>query len=197
MSCLTYFVHYAKKTILLFLTDNRSTNQIQMKNTCPFYTGHYSRKKKQRGGWEHTFLETPPGISRFFILPLESPDKTKFLETAQNCYNPWKFQDLNQEPLEIPHDFFLIIRENPNPWKFHLLFLQYIPLEIPYPPTPFPPVVFFLEQPTVLQVWRLYIQPPDLLLLLVFISSFISIANFKNFIQHDLKKRFLPWIFLF
>ena len=132
-----------KKTILLFLTDNRITNQIQMKNTCPFYTGHYSRKKKQRGGWEHTFLETPPGISRFFILPLESPDKTKFLETAQNCYNPWKFQDLKPRTPGNSTWFFL-----DHPWKSQ-------PLEIPltissiYTPgnsissNPLPPCCFF------------------------------------------------------
>ena len=72
-----------------------------------------------RGGWEHTFLETPPGISRFFILPLESPDKIKFLETAQNCYNPWKFQDLKPRTPGNSTWFFL-----DHPWKSQ-------PLEIP------------------------------------------------------------------
>ena len=57
-------------------------------------------------GWGHTFLQT---LSEIFTLPLEILGKA--LEIPQNCVTP----------LEIRHDFFLIIR-----WKLHIVFNKFL-----------------------------------------------------------------------
>ena len=125
-----------------------------------FEGGHvicYFQKKPNWGEWGLTMylIETPPGIIRF--TPRDSrQNKVSPLETSQNCVvnthlqnlkgrkpRPlWKFHmTFSWSLLEIPRSvssiqylnlpIFLI-----NLWKFHLLFLQYLPtpalLEIPY-----------------------------------------------------------------
>ena len=99
-----------------------------------------------------------------FAAPLEFLDfslcfrsyrenKLSSREILQNCvtllgnstfknHDPWKFHHfLLNTPVNF--SYFLI-----DPWNFHtMLFLQYIPLEIPYPKSPIFLFGFFLEQP--------------------------------------------------
>ena len=102
--------------------------------------------KKQTGGLRTYFIEKPPGIFHFFILPMEIPDKTKL--------TPWKFHKFLLDPLEISRPktktleirlyVFLINLENStsfliNPSRTlkipHAISL--LPLEIPYAQPPF------------------------------------------------------------
>ena len=102
--------------------------------------------KNQTGGLRTYFIETPPGIFHFFILPMEIPEKTKL--------TPWKFHKFLLDPLEISRPktktleirlyVFLINLENStsfliNPSRTlkipHAISL--LPLEIPYAQPPF------------------------------------------------------------
>ena len=72
-------------------------------------------------------LPTPPhGISHFFILPLEIPDKAKvnpwiFYKIVLDI--SWKFQSLIERPLEIPHlHDFLALAGHPCLPEFHFVF---------------------------------------------------------------------------
>ena len=75
----------------------------------------------------HTPHPPPPhGISHFFILPLEIPDKAKvnpwiFYKIVLDI--SWKFQSLIERPLEIPHlHDFLALAGHPCLPEFHFVF---------------------------------------------------------------------------
>ena len=97
-------------------------------------------EKCKLGGWGHTFLKKTLDFFGIFSVHLEIPDKTKL--------HPSKFGKLvyvtfvrnskakKPRPLEISHEFFLDSLGNStlfliNPWKFCMLFLEYL-LEILY-----------------------------------------------------------------
>ena len=98
---------------------------------------------------------------RFFILPLEIPDKKlhpqKLYKTVLHL-----LEFLRPRLLEIPHDFFLITPVSfmfflINPWKLYLLFLQYFwKLRILNPPTC---LVFFWNSPME-NAFIIYETPP-------------------------------------
>ena len=57
------------------------------------------------GGWQYTFLKSPPGNFRFFALPQEILEKKAF--TPGNSENlrdtPWKSQSQKPRPIVILH----------------------------------------------------------------------------------------------
>ena len=89
------------------------------------------RKKNQTGRVEDILFWESPGISLFFSLPLEIPDKTKL--------NPWKFHKIASYPLEIPRTK----AKTPGNFIFYLLWypLKFHFLNLTLPP----PVCSFLE----------------------------------------------------
>ena len=73
-------------------------------------------EEKNGAGLRTYFLENPPGIFHLFTLPQEFPDKSKLypwklFKTVLHL--PWKFQDQQPRPLEIPHAISLISLEIP------------------------------------------------------------------------------------
>ena len=90
---------------------------------------------------------------------------------------------LKPGPLEIPHDFFLIIPGNSmllliNTQEIHQLFLQ--PPEVPYPQ---PPFGFFLEQP------NMYIHFQLQLLSICYKYRYLLGHCLKKSIQKSKKKK--------
>ena len=86
----------------------------------------YSRKKLTGG------LKTCL-ILCFLLYPWKFQTKQSFSprNSTKLCYTTQKFKGLKPRPLEIVDNFFLIILGNftsllIKPWKFYLLFLQYL-----------------------------------------------------------------------
>ena len=89
--------------------------------------GLFQKKKKLTGGLR-TYL-----ILCFFLYPWKFQTKQSFSprNSTKLRYTTQKFKGLKPRPLEILHNFFLIILGNSTlflikPWKFYLLFLQYL-----------------------------------------------------------------------
>ena len=112
------------------------TNLYVMCNTLTYWaipekkwTGHGGR------GWEVEgclwgiqdiiFCKPPLEFLGFLLYPWKLQTKQSFTprNSTKLCYTPQKFWGLKPRLLKIPLDFFLITPI--NPWKIHLLFLQY------------------------------------------------------------------------
>ena len=78
----------------------------------------FKKKKKKTSGSLNTYfcVKKIPGISRFFILPMEIPDKTRpYL---------WKFQKTELHFFEVPRT------KTKPPLKFYIIFSGSL-LEVP------------------------------------------------------------------
>ena len=122
-----------------------------------YHNGLLQRNIKQGRSLRAYFFENPPGVFRFFTLPLGIPDKTriysqKLLESPQKIlssktktpgnstcfflFTPGNSTFFSISPPPSPHP--------PPPKKKNQLAISSMPLEIPYPQPPL--FVFFLKQ---------------------------------------------------
>ena len=70
-----------------------------------FVNGLFQKKTNKRGVEDIVFSK-PPGIFRFFTLPLEFPDKKELGNSKRKIQDPSKFPIIfSWSPLEIPLRF--------------------------------------------------------------------------------------------
>ena len=105
-------------------------------------------KKKQIGGWGHTFLKPHWKFSFIYFTPGNSRQiNAPPLEIVQNCIKSLgSSKTKNQDHLEIPHNFFLVTPGNSTCYFFDTPGNSISSYSYPYSP---PLFGFFLEQPNV------------------------------------------------